>query len=95
MTTPARKLLRRSLAAAALLAASCAHAPTSRTDRAVAAAEPAQEEWFVTGSHIPRRIDDRGIPPTSSPARVYSREDVTRTGSQDLGRALHRLDPSL
>ncbi len=95
MTGPASSLLRRWLAAAALVSASCAHAPAVRQD-AAAAGVPGEAEQFVTGSHLPRRLDERGIPPTSSPARIYSRDDVIRTGHfSDLGRALRQLDPSL
>jgi hypothetical protein len=96
MTSPAGSLLRRSLAAAALVVVSCAHAPASWRDRpAEATASGPPERVFVTGTHIPRRVDGRGIPATTSATRVYSREDLRRTGSPDVGEALHRLDPSL
>ncbi len=93
MIGPAPWSLWRWLAPVALLAESCAHAPAVRQDVASA---PAEEEQFVTGSHIPLRLDARGIPPTSSPTRIYSQDDVIRTGQfHDLGRALRQLDPSL
>jgi hypothetical protein len=69
----------------------CAHAPAS------SAAKSAQaEKIFVTGSHIPQRIDSAsGLPRTISPVRIYSREQIDQTGRQpDLRAALRELDPS-
>ncbi len=90
------RFLRPCLAAAALLAAGCAHAPVSgqgEADESLAAG-PA-ERVLVTGSHVPQRVDARSaIPATSSPVRIYSRRDVHRTGTPDLRLALQKLDPS-
>ncbi len=82
-------------AAAALLAAGCAHAPVPAQDQGEEAA--AAGPVLVTGSHIPRRVEARGgLPATSSPVRVYSRTELDRTGRDgDLRAALQKLDPSL
>lgn len=95
MIRPIRSLLRPCLAAAALLAAGCAHAPVSTQDEAGEEAAPAGRV-VVTGSRIPQRADSRGgVPATSSPVRIYSRQDVERTGAgPNLGVALTKLDPS-
>ncbi len=97
MTRTARWLLGACAAAAALVAAGCAHAPVPAQDQAdeVAAGGPA-EPVLVTGSHIPRRVDARGgLPATSSPVRIYSRRDLDRAGKDgDLRAALQKLDPS-
>jgi hypothetical protein len=69
----------------------CAHAPAS------SAAKGAQaEKVFVTGSHIPQRIDSTsGLPRTVSPLRIYGRDQIDQTGRQyDLRAALRELDPS-
>ncbi len=84
-------------AAAALLAAGCAHAPVPAQGGAgEEAAAGAAERVLVTGSRIPQRVDPRGgLPATSSPVRVYSRQDVVRTGRDpNLALALQKLDPS-
>jgi len=77
------------------LTAGCAHAPRSDAQPAKKAAR--FERVVVTGSHIPQRIDpDSRAPVTISPVRVYSREEIERTGQYyDLRAALGDLDPSL
>ena len=73
----------------------CAHAPQSDAQHAMKPAH--SERILVTGSHIPQRIDlDSQVPTTISPVRVYSREEIVRTGQYyDLRAALRDLDPSL
>jgi len=76
-------------ALAALIAMlGCAHASTEKPEVA--------DRVFLTGSHIPVRIDPKnGMPVTTSPVQIYSRDQITGTGSPDMGRALLTLDPSV
>jgi hypothetical protein len=82
-----------SLIALAGVATGCAHAPATAAQEDKAATE----KVFVTGSHIPRRVDARtGLPSTISPLRVYTRDQLNDTGrSYDPAAALRALDPSL
>ncbi len=97
MVRTARRLLAPFAAAAALLAAGCAHAPVPAQDRHEVAAARPDGRVLVTGSRIPQRVDTRnGLPATSSPVRIYYQDDLERTGKgDDVGGALHRLDPGL
>ncbi len=92
MSTP-RPLLP---ALAVLTLAACAHAPGPVAAAAPGAAAP-PGRVLVTGSHIPQRVDARsGLPETSFPVRVYSREQLDATGrARDLRAALGALDPSV
>jgi hypothetical protein len=86
-----RPLERALLGVLAVTGFACAHAPAS------SAAQGAQaEKIFVTGSHIPQRIDPASSQPgTISPVRIYGREQIDKTGRQyDLRAALRELDPS-
>jgi hypothetical protein len=76
-------------AVAALIAMlGCAHAPASKPEVA--------DKVFITGSHIPVRVDPKnGMPVTTSPVQIYSRDQITGTGVPDTGRALLTLDPSV
>ena len=77
-------------ALAALALTRCAHAPL-RAEEARADGAP----WVtVTGSHIPQRIDPRaGLPATTSPVRIWSRQDLERAGTgPNLAAALSKLD---
>ena len=96
MIRPARPLLRGAVTLAALVAAGCAHAPVSSQDRADEATVGPAEPALVTGSRLPQRVEARGgLPATTSPVRIYSREDLDRTGSgPNLRVALSKLDPS-
>lgn len=51
---------------------------------------------FVTGSHIPQRVDPvSGLPQTISPLKIYDRPQLDSTGRQyDLNTALRELDPA-
>jgi len=85
-------LFTRSLKAGALAALiamlGCAHATTSKPEVA--------DKVFVTGSHIPVRVDPKnGMPVTTSPVQIYGRDQITGTGLTDMGRALLTLDPSV
>lgn len=70
----------------------CAHAPAAATREEKA---PAAERVFVTGSHIRQRVDpSTGTVLTTSPVRIYSREQLDGTGRQfDLAAALRVLSP--
>jgi hypothetical protein len=90
MTRSSRLLVGASLAA---LAVGCAHTSAA----ANAEEKTATQKVVVTGSHIPRTVDmSTGFPPTFSPMRVYSREQLSGTGrSFDMRAALRTLDPSI
>lgn len=91
----ARPLLRYGFLGAVLAAGACAHAPAGPGGLAAREGEAgAAQRVVVTGSRIPQRVDLRtGLPATVSPVRIWSREDLDRTGTNDLGVALSRLDP--
>ncbi len=93
-----RPLERALLGVLTVMGFACAHAPASSAAQgARGAAQGAQaEKVFVTGSHIPRRVDlTSSVPQTISPVRIYSREQIDGTGRQyDLRAALRELDPS-
>ena len=95
------KISRLSLAAVSLgvLAATsiaCAHAPApveaQRSEKTIA-----PEKVFVTGSHIAQRVDaTTGMPLTTSPVRIYSRNQLLDTGRQgNLAAAMRAVDPSI
>ncbi|MDQ2069676.1 hypothetical protein [Natronospira bacteriovora] len=85
------------------LAAGTALASDARQDRpsgdAVAAFATDNGKITITGSRISRdvnRLSVRGrVGAGSSGLRVYTREDIYRTGAMDLDDALWRLDPRL
>lgn len=69
---------------------------TESADDAVAV----ETRQTITGSRISRTVSDEDTHgsqriETVAPVDVYSREELTRTGEIDLGRALRRLDPSI
>jgi hypothetical protein len=67
----------------------CAHAKESKPPDVA-------DKVFVTGSHIPVRVDaKRGMPVTISPGQIYSRDQLVGTGRAELGAALLNLDPSV
>jgi hypothetical protein len=88
----------RSLVAAFLGTAlvACAHAPAPmEAQGGQKTARP--EQVYVTGSRIRQRVDlSSGLPATTSPVRIYSRDQIIETGREgDLGAALRTLDPGL
>jgi hypothetical protein len=86
-----RPLERALLGVLTVMGFACAHAPASSAAKGGQA-----EKIFITGSHIPQRIDSTsGLPRTISPVRIYSREQIDQTGRQyDVRAALRELDPS-
>ena len=44
-----------------------------------------------TGSHLPRNASEC----VAATGRVYSREEIDRSGATNLGEALQRLDPAI
>ncbi|HVO18208.1 MAG TPA: hypothetical protein VMU15_03065 [Anaeromyxobacter sp.] len=93
---PAARTVALQVAAAALAALAltrCAQAPL-RAEEARADGTP---RVVVTGSHIPQRIDPRaGLPATTSPVRIWSRQDLERAGTgPNLAAALSKLDSGL
>lgn len=88
----------RSLAAVFLGTAlvACAHAPApmeAQSQRKTT--QP--EQIFVTGSHLRQRVDpSSGLPATTSPVKIYSRDQIIETGrGGDIRAALRALDPGL
>ena len=78
------------LAAAAALAAGCAH-----TSTAAAPAPAVPEQATMTGSRVAQPVDPvTGRPTSPSPLRVYSSEDLANTGRTDIGSAVKELDPA-
>lgn len=73
------------------LLAGCAHAP----GRAVLGPAPGPPATaLVTGSRIPQPVDPAtGRPLTASSVRIYTSEELVRTGAPDLARALRLLGP--
>ena len=76
----------------------CVHAPAPTTAKGLQATANRFEprKVFVTGSHIPQRVDPvSGLPQTISPLKIYGRPQLDSTGRQyDLNAALRELDPS-
>ena len=74
----------------------CAHAPAPMEAQGGQRTAP-PEQIFVTGSHIRQRVDpSSGLPVTTSPVKIYSRDQIIGTGRDgDLGAALRTLDPGL
>jgi hypothetical protein len=94
MRIHSRWLVGASLIALAGVATGCAHTPASGLAQEET---PKTEKILVTGSHIPRTVDQRtGLPATISPVRIYTRNQLNDTGrAYDAGAALRALDPSL
>jgi hypothetical protein len=84
---------RRWLALLSGVLTACAHATLPAAAGPVAKAD----RVIVTGSHIPRRVDQRsGEIQTISPVFVYDRNQLESTGRlYDLGTAMRELDPSV
>jgi hypothetical protein len=69
----------------------CAHTAT-----AVPAASPEPKSMVVTGSRIPQPVDARtGYPTTPSILRIYTQDDLDRSGRTQVGPALQQLDPAI
>jgi len=80
---------------AALVWAGCAHVPPGGEAEAVGAGQPV-ERIVVTGSRIPQAVSLRnGLPATISPVKVWTREDLQRTGVSTVSGALRQLDPGI
>lgn len=86
-----RTSLPSALAALALAGLGCAHgAAAPAADKGAA-----PTRVMVTGSRVPRVVDaGHPEPATASPVRVYTREQILRTGKPDLNAALGDLDPA-
>lgn len=90
----------------AVSAAMAQNAPTadpapkaaSADARAVAADDRTDDRYCLraTGSRIVERANARGVRRcTVASGRVYSRDDLDRTGEVDIAEALRRLDTSI
>ena len=89
MRSSHRPLLAAPLALALL--AACAHAPTP-----AAQAEPAEPPpaVLVTGSRLPQQVDvASGLPRTTSPTRIFTRQQLQATGEPNVADALKRITP--
>jgi hypothetical protein len=89
---PFRQSVPRTLLALMLASAvGCAH-----TSTAAPVATPSTGPMVVTGSRLPQPVDARtGAPTTSSVLRVYSSDDLAKTGRPEIGSALQQLDPAV
>jgi len=93
MRIPSRSLVAAFLGTALV---ACAHAPAPMEAQGGRKTAP-PEQVYLTGSRIPQRVDpSSGLPATTSPVKIYSRDEVIGTGREgDLGAALRSLDPGL
>ena len=75
------------------------HAGSETAEASSPEAEPlAAEDAKATPLRCPDSTASRIKRPRAhcaSPGRVYSADDIARTGEIDVGRALQRLDPSI
>jgi len=95
MARSTRGLWQRFFLLGAFASVGCAHAPSQSADEGTTAARPV-ERIVVTGSRIPQAVSMRnGLPATVSPVVVWTREDLARTGTNDIAKALRDLDPSI
>ena len=79
------------LAGSAAMAVGCAHTAT-----AVPAASPEPKSMVVTGSRIPQPVDARtGYPTTPSILRIYTQDDLDKSGRTQVGPALQQLDTAI
>ncbi len=79
------------LAGIAAMVVGCAHTAT-----AVPAASPEPKSMVVTGSRIPQPVDVRtGYPTTPSILRIYTQDDLDKSGRTQVGPALQQLDPAI
>jgi hypothetical protein len=94
MRTHLRWLVGASLIALVGVATGCAHTPASSLAQEE---KPKTQRVLVTGSRIPRTVDERtGLPATISPVRIYTRDQLSDTGrAYHPGAALRALDPSI
>lgn len=94
MKTAGSRLQHASWAALALAGLGCAHvAAPSATPGADKAPAPARV--VITGSRLPQAVDaETGLPSTTSPVRIYTRDQLLGTGQAGLGAAIGSLDPS-
>jgi hypothetical protein len=85
------------LGALMTMAVACAHSPAASDREGQLRRATSEEKVIITGSRIPQRLESSsGVPRSISPIRIYSREEITRTGrSYDLRAALGDLDPAL
>ena len=93
MRIPSRSLVAAFLGTALV---ACADAPAPMEAQGGRKTAP-PEQVYLTGSRIPQRVDpSSGLPATTSPVKIYSRDEVIGTGREgDLGAALRSLDPGL
>ena len=79
------------LAGIAAATMGCAHTTT-----AAPAASPEPKSMVVTGSRIPQPVDARtGYPTTPSILRIYTQDDLDKSGRTQVGPALQQLDPAI
>jgi len=94
MSPISRRTRRASLVALALAALGCAHAPPAAAPAAAKATGPSRV--LLTGSRLPQAVDEeRPLPNTVSPVKVYGRDRLLGSGRPTLGAALQSLDPSV
>ena len=71
--------------------------PNEKYARRATAADTEEERYMVvTGSHIPQKVKvKRTIVNGKDNVRVYTEEDIARSGHATTGRALRSIDPSI
>jgi len=93
--TVRRSLQHATLAVLALAGLGCAHVGGA-TGAPAADKAQAPARVTITGSRLPQAVDaERGLPSTTSPVRIYTRDQLQGTGQPELGAALRNLDPSV
>ena len=79
------------LAGIAAAAVGCAHTTT-----ALPSASPEPKSMVVTGSRISQPVDARtGYPTSPSILRIYTQDDLDKSGRTQVGPALRQLDPAI
>ena len=92
MNIRTRSLMAGGLGALFGMQLACAHAPAQEERKPAA-----YDRVVVTGSRIPVPLDSKtGIPMTTSPVQIYSRDQLLGSGHMtDLRAALLAIDPSV
>ena len=81
-----------SLVALGCLLGGCAAAPPT----AGSSTRTPTHDAVVTGSRIPRAVDQAGQPVAGDPSlRSYDDQAIQQTGRVDVGQALSTLDPAV
>ena len=84
------------LYAVSFAAAVTASAQPNEKDARRATTVEEEKYMVVTGSHTPQKVKvRRTVVNGKDNVRIYSEEDIARSGHATIGRALRSLDPSI